>query len=387
MSRIVHVDLGERAYDIRIGPGIRPGDILSRLGVGACLIVSDTNVDPLYGEVCERHLRSEGIRVTRSVVPAGEASKTIACLEGLYHEALAAGLERSSVVVALGGGVVGDLAGFAAATYLRGVRLLQWPTSLLAMVDSAVGGKTAVNLAEGKNLVGSFHQPVEVCADIDTLKTLPDREFASGLAEVVKYGVIWDRMLFERLEREADAVLARDAGVLEEIVSRCCEIKADVVGMDEKEANVRAILNFGHTLAHSIEAGVGYGDVCHGDAVATGMAYAAQISRTERGFPGKEAERLVSLLARFGLPTRPGEAITQVGWGKLRELMAADKKARDRVPKLVLVDKIGSVVFGCEVAERKLEDAFGAIRAAPGDTDECTSDAGGEPGEVADVGR
>ena len=223
------------------------------------LLVSDANVDPRYGAPVAAAWAEAGFRVRRAVVLAGENTKSGEWLFRLYDEAIQAGLDRHGVVVALGGGVVGDLAGFLAATYMRGIALVQIPTSLLAMVDSAVGGKTGINLPAGKNLVGSFHQPSLVVCDLDALRSLPRREFVSGLAEVVKYGVIRDPALLDRLEAAADRVLAGDAAELEHLVARSCQIKAEVVGADEREAGLRAILNFGHTLGHAVEAAAGYG--------------------------------------------------------------------------------------------------------------------------------
>jgi 3-dehydroquinate synthase len=358
MGRTVRVDLGDRGYDIVVGRGVEPGARLKEAGVRTALIVTDSHVDPLYGAACEARLRALGIEAKRAVVEAGETSKDLRRLESLYRAALGAGLDRSSAIVALGGGVVGDLAGFAAATFLRGVAFSQAPTTLLAMVDSSVGGKTGVNLPEGKNLVGAFHQPCEVCADVAKLATLPDREYASGLAEVVKYGVIWDAVLFERLEREADALRARDAAVVEDVVARCCEVKAEVVRLDEKETGVRAILNFGHTLGHALESAAGYGTLLHGEAVSMGMVFAARLSARLRGFAGGEVERLVALLERLGLPSRPSGAASS--WEALRQGMGADKKARGRMPRFVLVDRIGAVVFGCEAPESAMEETLRA---------------------------
>ena len=331
--------------------------------VGPLLIVSDSNVDPLHGDRCEDVLRRRGLTVSRAVVPAGESSKSLERLAGLYETAVAAGLDRSSLVVALGGGMVGDLAGFLAATFLRGIGVAQVPTTLLAMVDSSVGGKTAVNLPQGKNLVGAFHQPVEVAADITTLRTLPDREYVSGLAEVVKYGVIWDAAFFELLERNVERLLSRDEDLLEEIVARCCEIKAEVVAVDELEAGARAILNFGHTLGHALEGVAGYGRWLHGEAVAAGMEYAARLSCALRGFPEEEERRLAELLSSLGLERacRAARRGGESSWPDLRQAMSADKKTRRGALRLVLAERLGSVVFGCEPPEEVLEEAYSAL--------------------------
>jgi 3-dehydroquinate synthase len=357
MSRMVHVNLGERGYDINIGRGLSSVVRSSSDGV-TVLLVSDSNVDPLYGDACADVLESLGFTVSRAVIPAGETSKSLECANRLFDQALAARLDRRSVIVALGGGVVGDLAGFVAGTYLRGVRLLQIPTSLLAMVDSSVGGKTGVNLPQGKNLVGVFYQPIEVAIDLDTLGTLPEREYLSGMAEVVKYGVIWDATLFRLLEEHVDALRARDPDVLETVVARCCEIKAEVVALDERESGVRAILNYGHTLGHAIENASGYGELLHGEAVAIGMAYAGAVSCRCHGFDVAASVRVNRLLADLGLPIGKGRLPTSVTWESLRDAMAADKKARRAIPTFVLAEKIGSVVFNCEVPEAVLEGAF-----------------------------
>lgn len=358
MVRTVMVNLGDRSYSIHIGTeltfgaGVEFGD-----GVRG-LIVTDSNVDPLYGESFAGKLRARGVEAVRAVVPAGESSKSMEVLETLYEQAVTAGLDRSGVVVALGGGVVGDLAGFMAATYLRGVRFLQVPTTLLAMVDSSVGGKTAINLRQGKNLVGAFYQPVEVTADLATLATLPQREYVSGLAEVIKYGIIWDATLFQLVEREAWALLERHPAVLEEVVARCCEIKAEVVAMDEREGGVRSILNFGHTLGHGIEQVCGYGRWLHGEAVAAGMAFATRVSLAERDLPEADGQRILALLDKLGLPV--GKVLQDVRsqWPALRVAIASDKKTRGGVPRFVLARKLGSVVFDCEVEEKTLERIF-----------------------------
>ncbi len=356
MSRTVRVELGERGYDINIGNNI--DDLLGVNGNGAsALLVSDSNVDPLYGEACEAALCRNGFCVARAVIPAGESSKSLDQAKGLFDHALVAKLDRSSVVVALGGGVVGDLAGFVAATYLRGVKLLQLPTSLLAMVDSSVGGKTAVNLPQGKNLVGVFHQPIEVTIDLTTLSTLPDREYISGIAEIIKYGVIWDSELFEMLEKSVKPLLERDYDVLEQVVGRCCEIKAEVVGMDERESGVRAVLNYGHTLGHAIENICGYGELLHGEAIAIGMAYAGDVSAKSKGF--SESARVKKMMANYGLPIGRSDLPASVTWDALRVAMSADKKAHRAVPTFVLANSIGSVDFGCDVSEDVLKDCWG----------------------------
>jgi len=361
MAQTVTVNLGERSYDINIGTGLAVGRCLADHPAECGLLVSDSNVFPLYGDLCLRRLAEAGVAAEPVIVPAGEQSKSLDMAARIYAGAVATGLDRGSVIVALGGGMVGDLAGFAAATYMRGIRLIQAPTSLLAMVDSSVGGKTAVNLPEGKNLVGVFHQPVEVAADLATLATLPPREYVSGLAEVVKYGVIWDAALFKDLEDSAEALAARDAETLERVVTRCCEIKADIVAMDEREAGVRAILNFGHTGGHALEQVSGYDRWLHGEAVALGMVYAARLSVAERGLDADEAARIESLLQRVGLPVRWPAGEAPPAWADLRQAMQADKKTRGRTPRFVLAEQLGAVVFGCEAPDSVLEEAWGGV--------------------------
>jgi 3-dehydroquinate synthase len=356
--RKIRVKLGSRSYDIRIGAGM-PMD-LSRFGGkgGKVMLVSDSNVDGLYGAGCARTLKRAGATVYRAVVPAGESSKSLKRAAQLYERAAEAGLGRGDVIVALGGGMVGDLAGFVAGTYLRGVALVQVPTTLLAMVDSSVGGKTGVNLKQGKNLVGVFHQPSAVVADLTTLRSLPTREYVSGLAEVVKYGVIWDAGLFKQLEGSVGGLLDRDESLLEKIVWRCCEIKAEVVSEDEREGGLRAILNFGHTLGHAVENVAGYGTVLHGEAVAVGMVYAARLSVLVRGCPVVHAERVVDLIRNLGLPVVPPGGAEAGRWRALRGAMNADKKTHRGSLRFVLADRLGSVEIGCQVSEESLRLAF-----------------------------
>jgi 3-dehydroquinate synthase len=355
LHQTVRVELGSRSYDIRIGSGMASGGALA--GAGRVLLVSDSNVAPLHADACERALAARGLTVRRCVIPAGEESKSLAQLSALYDAAVAAGLDRRGAMVALGGGVVGDLTGFAAATYLRGVPFVQVPTSLLAMVDSSVGGKTGINLPHGKNLVGAFYQPVEVTIDLNTLTTLPEREYRSGLAEVVKYGVIRDAAFFAELEAGVPRLLARDPALLGDVVARCCRIKAEVVASDETESGPRAILNFGHTLAHALETALGYGTWTHGEAVSAGMVYAAEVSVRQTGLPRESAARLRRLLAALGLPVDwRGEGA--VSWEAARAVMARDKKACAGVVRFVLARGLGSVQYGCEVPEAVLRDVF-----------------------------
>ena len=357
MSGVIQVELGARSYPIHIGSGglARAGRLCRERGLaGAALVVSDSHVDPLYGPATERALREAGYAVRRAVVPAGESSKSQACLTALYHAALDAGLDRQAFFVALGGGVVGDLAGFAAASYLRGVAYVQVPTSLLAMVDSSVGGKTGINLPQGKNLVGAFHQPALVIADPDTLRTLPPREYRAGLAEVVKYGVIRAPALFDRLERAGAALREPAAADLDAILGECCRIKAAVVAADEREGGLRAILNFGHTAGHALENAAGYGTFLHGEAVAVGMAYASALSVRLSGWPAAAHGRLLGLLRALELPvTAPG-----LGWPAVRAAMAADKKSAARRPRFVLAEDWGRMRLGAEAPEETLAEVW-----------------------------
>ena len=324
---------------------------------GRCAIVSDRHVMPLYGAAAEEALRGSGFDCERITVPAGETAKSLKTIQAGYGRLAGARLERKSFIVALGGGVVGDMAGFLAATYLRGLPFVQVPTTLLAQVDSSVGGKVGVNLKAGKNLVGAFYQPRLVLCDLDALRTLPEREFRAGLAEVIKYGIIYDARLFRRLERELPRLLERDPRVLAAVIARCCEIKAEVVAMDEREIGPRAILNFGHTLGHAVEKVGGYGRWLHGEAVAIGMAYAVRLSTEVKGFPVASADAVIDLLEKLGLPVRPAPG-DKMEWPALREAMMLDKKTLKKRPRFVLAQKLGAVVTGCEVDEAILAETW-----------------------------
>ncbi|MGD9873305.1 MAG: 3-dehydroquinate synthase [Kiritimatiellia bacterium] len=360
MSKVIRVELGARSYDIHAGADLLGscGGVCRKLKLGSrCLIVSDSNVAPLYAHVIRDSLTDAGFQPSIFIVPAGEESKDSLTLSLIYDEALAHALDRKSFIVALGGGVIGDLAGYAAASFLRGIRFVQVPTSLMAMVDSSVGGKTGINLPQGKNLVGAFHQPSAVLADLVTLSTLPDREFISGLSEVMKYGVIQDAEFFAFLEKKAGKILARDPETLEQVVTRCCKCKAEVVGLDERESGLRAILNFGHTLAHAVEQVAGYGKFLHGEAVAIGMAYAAILSVSAAGLPGEAAERIINLLGKFGLPV----SVNGLSWNAVRKAMQADKKNTGGAVCFVLAREIGRVEPGIEVKEDLLEEVWNVI--------------------------
>jgi 3-dehydroquinate synthase len=350
--RNVRVPLGERSYTIKIAPGLlsRLGAECAALKLGArCAIITDFNVAKHYARAAQHSLRAAGFSAVTITVPAGERAKSLSVVGACYDQLAAHRLERKSFIVALGGGVVGDLAGFVSATYLRGIPFVQVPTTLLSQVDSSVGGKVGVNLSAGKNLVGAFHQPQLVLCDLGALRTLPEREFRAGLAEVIKYGIIYDAALFRRLERDLDKLLRRDVNTLSAFVARSCAIKGDVVGQDETESGLRAILNFGHTIGHAIENISGYGKYLHGEAIAIGQVAAARISTELTGLPACDAARIAELLHRAGLPTQ-----IKLSTAQRRQLLAAmklDKKVSAGEIKFVLARRIGEVMWGQKVPE------------------------------------
>ena len=348
--RKVSVDLPSNGYDILIGEGLETeaASFLAEGGFSSrALIISDTNVGKLYGDKITELLRRAGKQPSSHLVAAGERSKSLEEAERVYTKAIEAGLDRKSVILALGGGVVGDLAGFIAATYMRGVPFVQIPTSLLAQVDSSVGGKVAVNHRLGKNLIGAFYQPKRVFIDLACLSTLPRRELSTGLGEIVKYGVIYDEALFSYLEEHAEEVLAMQLSAMEHLVVRSCEIKAEVVSQDEREAGLRAILNFGHTMGHAIEKETRYVRYNHGEAVAVGMMGAAYLSR-EMGLVGdEEVARIRGLLEKFSLPTQ-AEGCTENG---MYAAIFHDKKAVDGKVKWILMEGVGRVKAVSDVPE------------------------------------
>jgi 3-dehydroquinate synthase len=354
--RIVNVSLGQRSYVIKIGPGLLDtiGRECGRAVLGKrCAVISDRNVAPLFGKTVKESLARAGFDSEMVVVSAGETSKSLKSVEECYDELAVHRLERKSFIVALGGGVVGDLAGFVAASYLRGIPFVQVPTTLLAQVDSSVGGKVGVNLKAGKNLVGAFHQPRLVLCDLDTLRTLPMREYRAGLAEVIKYGIIYDSDLFERLEGDIEKLLRRDAKVLAAVIARCCEIKADVVAQDETESGLRAILNFGHTIGHALEAISHYGKYLHGEAISMGQVAAAKLSAEIAGLPESDVIRIQKLFHRAGLPTNL--ALNPTQRKKLFAAMKLDKKVSAGEINFVLARRIGKVEFGQKVPAVSLE--------------------------------
>ncbi len=360
--RTVSVQLGSRSYPINIAP-----DLLGWIGRGCarfklgrrCAIITDTNVGGRFAKPVFNSLAGAGFSPVLIVVPAGEMAKSLRTVQTCFDQLAAHRLERKSFIVALGGGVVGDLAGFVAATYLRGIAFVQVPTTLLAQVDSSVGGKVGVNLKAGKNLVGAFHQPKLVLCDLDTLKTLPEREFRAGLAEVIKYGIICDAKLFARLEHDLAKILKRDPILLSPIISRCCEIKADVVGKDETECGLRAILNFGHTIGHAMENISGYGKYLHGEAISIGQVAAAKLSHAVLGLPERDVERIEDVFRRAGLPVQV--ELNASKRQKLLNAMRLDKKVAGGEIKFVLAEKIGKVTWNQRVPEKAIHAALDEI--------------------------
>ena len=360
---VVKVQLGARSYEIRIG-----GDLESliasaagplRLGGHVVIVVTDTETHKRFGPRVIAALSEVGAVPVEITFRSGERTKNLANVEWIYHFMLQAGCDRGSWVVALGGGVIGDLAGFAAATFMRGVDFIQIPTTLLSQVDASVGGKTGVDLIEGKNLVGAFHQPRGVLIDPCTLMTLPMRQCRAGLAEVVKHAVIADAGLFEYIERHAADILSRQTDPMAFLIRRSCEIKADIVSRDERESGLRGVLNYGHTVGHAIEACAGYRGPLHGEAVAIGMVVAADIAVRMGMLSMETAKRQRDLLERLGLPTRidpdlPGDRIV--------ELTGLDKKSKRRTPRFVLPTHIGYVKRGIEVPPELLAAAVAAAR-------------------------
>jgi len=351
-QQTISVDLGDRSYPIVIGSGLLDGGLdLSEFVPGPnCLIVSNETVAPLY---LDRILPNfNGKNITTLALPDGEVHKSVATMQKILDKLVESRANRDTTVVALGGGAVGDIAGFAAACYMRGVAFIQIPTTLLAQVDSSVGGKTGVNHPEGKNLIGAFHQPQVVMIDIDTLVTLPDRELKAGLAEVIKYGAICDSEFFAWLEQNMPALLAKEPAALVYAVRRSCELKAMVVAEDEREAGRRAILNFGHTFGHAIEHCLGYGEWLHGEAVAAGMLMAAELS----GLVEADVERLRALIAAAGLPVSP-PAIDADNW--LRA-MGMDKKVQQKQLRFVLLKALGDSHITSSYDETRLRQIIGA---------------------------
>jgi 3-dehydroquinate synthase len=360
-ARWLDVDLGARSYPIVIGPRLigDPAYYRPYIRGRQVLVVSNDTVAPLYLDAVEAALA--GFDCHRVILPDGEQYKDLGTLNRIFDTLLTARMGRDVTLLALGGGVVGDMAGFAAACYQRGVDFIQVPTTLLAQVDSSVGGKTGVNHPLGKNMIGAFHQPRAVIADTDTLNTLPDRELAAGLAEVVKYGLIRDAGFFDWLEVHRERLLARDAGALAEAIERSCRNKAEVVAADEREAGQRALLNLGHTFGHAIEAGMGYGAWLHGEAVAAGMVMAAELSARLGWLDIADVARTRRLLAGFGLPVDPPTDLSEARW---LELMAVDKKVQAGRLRLVLLRGIGAAEVTADFDPAALRGLLEAVSGA-----------------------
>jgi 3-dehydroquinate synthase len=349
----LHVDLGERSYPIYIGRDLfaEPDLIGQHLAGRQVAIVSNETVAPIYVERVRNCLGDVDL-VSEIVLPDGEQFKTLETLEVIFDRLLAEGHNRSTTLIAVGGGVVGDMTGFAAACFQRGVNFIQVPTTLLSQVDSSVGGKTGVNHPLGKNMIGAFYQPQCVIIDIDTLHTLPDRELAAGLAEVVKYGLISDEPFYRWLHEHMPKLLAREEAALAEAIERSCTNKAVVVAADEREGGIRAILNLGHTFGHAIETAQGYGNWLHGEAVAAGMCLALRLSAQQGWVSEQEVMALEQLLKRIALPTEPPEDMNS---SQFLELMGRDKKVVDGQLRLVLLRAIGEAVVTADVTLSDLE--------------------------------
>jgi len=364
--KTLNVDLGARSYPIHIGRGLLsdPALLEPHLRGQRLVVVSNETVSPLHGDRLRALL--DGHPVTWIDLPDGEQFKTLATVESILTRMLEARLDRGSTLIAFGGGVVGDIAGFAAAIYQRGIDFIQVPTTLLSQVDSSVGGKTGVNHPLGKNMIGAFHQPRAVVIDIDTLRTLPLRELRAGVAEVIKYGLIQDAGFFAWLEAHIDRLLALEPEIVIEAIHRSCACKAEVVAADERESGRRALLNLGHTFGHAIETGMGYGHWLHGEAVGTGMAMAARMSEAMGWLDPMERERAEDLISRAGLQLHPPEAIDAA---RFRELMAIDKKVMDGRLRLVLLKAIGSAVVTAEFPAEALEATLPATNPVPAGAD------------------
>ncbi len=358
MNHCLQVELGERSYPIHIGPGLlKRNDLLQELlDARQIVVITNQTVGPLYSAPLRARLGAA--EVYEMVIPDGEHTKSLAVFGDIMTFLLENRIERSAVMVALGGGVIGDLVGFAAASYQRGIKFVQIPTTLLAQVDSSVGGKTAVNHPLGKNMIGAFHQPCAVIADLDTLSTLPEREFRAGLAEVIKYGLIQDAEFFSWLEECCAGLLVRDPETLAQAVLRSCQNKASVVAADEREGGIRALLNLGHTFGHAIETHAGYGKWLHGEAVAAGTMLAARMSRNLGWITADQLEQIAGLLQRCGLPLKPPEGM---GAEDFLEHMAHDKKNADGRITLILLQGIGHAVVCRDYAERDLRAVLESV--------------------------
>lgn len=337
--KTLELELGERSYPIHIGSNlIGQADLYkSHLKGSFTAVITNETVAPLYADRLVKTLEALGQKVRLVILPDGEVYKTWETLQKIFDALLESGADRKSTLIALGGGVIGDMTGFAAASYMRGIRFIQVPTTLLSQVDSSVGGKTGINHPLGKNMIGAFYQPQAVIADLDTLKTLPPKELAAGLAEVIKHGAIADAEFFSWIEKNTESLNACDPKSMEHAVLRSCEIKSQVVALDEKEGGVRATLNFGHTFGHAIEAGMGYGEWLHGEAVGCGMVLAADLSVRAGRLTHEDSNRIKNLVTALKLPTTP----PKLGITRYLDLMSVDKKAEDGEVRYILLDGIG----------------------------------------------
>ena len=337
--KTLNVSLGERSYPIYIGSGLlkKPELFKPWIADKSVFVVTNTTVGPLYSETLIQTISGDAKSVHEIVLPDGESYKDWATLQKIFDALLTYGADRKSVLIALGGGVIGDMVGFAAASFMRGIRFIQVPTTLLAQVDSSVGGKTGINHPLGKNMIGAFHQPVAVVADLDTLKSLPPRELSAGLAEVIKHGAIADAKFFDWIEAHRQELLNCDSKAMSHAVERSCEIKSAVVAADEKESGIRAILNFGHTFGHAIESGLGYGEWLHGEAVGCGMVMAADLSSRLGYLQTEDVNRIKKLITSMGLP----DGAPKLGNDRYFELMRIDKKSEGGEIRYITLETIG----------------------------------------------
>ncbi len=353
----LNVDLADRSYPIYIGHHLldNPALINDHIQGSSAVIVSNTTVAPLYLDKVENSLQSAEIRFDTVILEDGEAYKTLRSVEQIIDTLISQRHDRKTTLIALGGGVVGDITGFAAAIYQRGINFIQIPTTLLSQVDSSVGGKTGVNHPAGKNMIGAFYQPQCVIADTATLQTLPDRELSAGMAEVIKYGLIHDADFFAWLEHNIDALMQRDIALLSEAILISCRTKAEIVAIDEKESGIRAILNLGHTFGHAIESAMGYGNWLHGEAVATGMVMAADLSQRHGWIPLDIKQRSVALLQKARLPVQSPEKMTVEQY---MDIMAIDKKVDRGVIKFVLLKALGEAIVTSDYDPSKLKQTL-----------------------------
>ncbi|MCL7745316.1 3-dehydroquinate synthase [Guyparkeria hydrothermalis] len=358
----VNVDLGDRSYPIFIDNGLIDTDLIAPfIPSPRAVIISNTTVAPLYAERLTQALEAAGKTVELLALPDGERYKNLETLERIYDFLMEKQVDRKTTLVALGGGVIGDITGFAAASFQRGVPFIQVPTTLLAQVDSSVGGKTGVNHPRGKNMIGAFYQPRCVLADTGSLDTLPDRELSAGLAEIIKYGLLWDEDFLEWIESHITDLRRRDKDALTEAIRQSCLIKAEIVRQDEREGGIRALLNLGHTFGHAIEAGMGYGVWLHGEAVGAGMCMAAELSHRLGLIDAAATRRIETLIDAAGLPTRaPSELTTE----RMRELMDSDKKVENGRLRLVLLGRLGQARLVDNVPEEMILDTIDATRSS-----------------------